>query len=148
MIIQDKDRLTQILHDPEVYYFYYHEKYHATLKTIHMLEEKNATPEFLVHLRVVLGEMCGKCAIAIGAMNNCDRSMLLRNWVKIEKSKETASLSFENLDNFENNIIEVEQECLEAASKNMDKETEDPTQDVKFIYPYNVVEEKEMESVL
>ena len=136
MLIKDKERMTQILHDPEVYYFYYHEKYKATGKTIQMLQNKKATPEFLIHLRVVLGEMYGKTAIAFGAIHGLNVDTLLGYWIQIENQKETAGKSFESVRKFEKTILNIEKEVIalnrekykttnESVSITNDEETEE-----------------------
>lgn len=102
-------RIYQIMQDPEIYLYYYNEKYKTTVQTIKKLQEKNIPPEFLLNMRAILAELGGKRAIALGALQNYNEKILVTNWNYIIEQKANATKSFKNLQHFEDIIVKIEQ---------------------------------------
>lgn len=114
MVLQD--RMNLILIDPEVYTEYYKMKYNATKETIDKIIAKDAPVMALLHLRVVLAEMIAKYAISFAAcikiesLRNTDA--LIRDYIKIEKARETAEDSLDNIKAFEDLADEIQKKYL------------------------------------
>lgn len=106
------NKLSYIVQDPDVYYTYYQNKYNITLDTIKSLEKKGIPPENLILLRTKLAELAGEMAVVIGIIHHKDLEDLQYFWKLIHYDKENASKSFKNIEEYEKNIIYIQQECL------------------------------------